>query len=93
MHRRPDLFPSPERFDPDRFAPAARKAMPPRAYLPFGDGPRLCLGSHLALMEGTLLLATMAPRVRLRLLPGQRLDPLAEGILRPKFGLRVLVER
>lgn len=93
MQRRPDLFPSPERFDPDRFAPSARRTMPGRAYLPFGDGPRLCPGSHLALMEGPLLLATMVPRVRLSLLPRQRIEPLAEGILRPKFGIRVFMDR
>lgn len=95
LHRRADLFPDPERFDPDRFTPEAERALPRYAYLPFGGGPRLCIGNHFALMEGHLLLAALAQRVTFTLAPRQRLpvqsDPLIT--LRPKHGIRMIVRR
>ncbi|MEZ4463544.1 MAG: cytochrome P450 [bacterium] len=61
LHRRPDLFPEPERFEPDRF-----KTAPPRyAMLPFGAGPRICLGARLASLEARAILVTLARAVRL----------------------------
>jgi cytochrome P450 len=65
MHRRPDLFPDPEVFDPDRFTPEREAALPRSAYMPFGSGPRVCIGAHFALMEAHLLLATIAQRISL----------------------------
>ena len=86
MQRRSDLFPDPERFDPERFSPEREKAMPRRAYVPFGDGPRVCIGNQFALMEGQLALATLSKRLRLELegpLPGN--EPLVT--LRPRGGM------
>ena len=65
LHRHPDLWRDPDRFDPDRFLPDAVKARDPYAYLPFGGGPRSCIGNHFALLEATLGLATVIDRVRL----------------------------
>jgi cytochrome P450 len=62
LHRRADLFPDPLRFRPERFAAAP----PPYAYLPFGHGPRVCVGNHFAAALGQLVLATLAQRVRFR---------------------------
>ena len=63
LHRRPDLFPLPDSFDPERFAPEREKLLPRNAYIPFADGPRVCMGNHFAQMEGQLILATLAQRV------------------------------
>ena len=62
LHRRPELWPSPLVFDPERFLPERRKAIEPGAYAPFGAGPRLCMGNHFALAEGAVMLSTLARR-------------------------------
>jgi cytochrome P450 len=64
MHRRPDLYPDPEVFDPDRFTPEAEAALPRHAYQPFGSGRRICVGNHYGLLNGQAVLATVAQRVR-----------------------------
>jgi cytochrome P450 len=89
IHRRQDLWPDPERFDPQRFLNDREKQLPRGAYMPFGAGPRVCIGNHFALMEGHLVLATIARRVRFELTgPDVRLEPLVT--LRPR-GLNVKV--
>jgi len=83
MHRLPEYFPDPEAFRPERWAAGAPQ--PPKyTYLPFGGGPRICLGNLFAMMEAQVILATMAQHVRLTPEPGQGLewDPLIT--LRPK---------
>ena len=65
MHRRPEVFADPWRFDLDRFAPGREAALPRSAYLPFGAGPRVCIGNHFALMEAHCFSSTIAQRVRL----------------------------
>jgi cytochrome P450 len=71
IHRRADVFPDPEKFDPERFTPENEKRLPRYAYMPFGAGLRICIGNHFALMEGHLVLATLAQRVRFELVAGQ----------------------
>jgi cytochrome P450 len=65
LHHREDLFPESSRFDPSRFERDRERALPPSSYLPFGDGPRVCIGNQFALVEGHVLLATLAQRVEL----------------------------
>ncbi len=91
-HHDPRWWDAPERFLPERFSEESEKQLPRYAYLPFGGGPRVCIGNSFAMMEARLLLATMAQRYRLRLAPGQIVgtDPLIT--LRPKGGLRMTVE-
>lgn len=92
VHRDPRWFPNPEGFDPDRWAPEVSGALPRYAYFPFGGGPRTCIGSHFAMMEATLLLAVIAQRYRIELLPGERLELEPSVTLRQKGpGLRVRV--
>jgi cytochrome P450 len=94
VHRRPKLWPEPERFDPDRFAPEHEAARHRFAYIPFGGGPRGCIGNHFAMTEALLIVAAIAPRYRIELVPGQhiRAEPLIT--LRPAPGMRaILVKR
>lgn len=69
MHHHPDYWENPEGFDPDRFTNERVKARPEFAYLPFGGGPRTCIGNHFALLEGQLAMSVIAQRYRLHLVP------------------------
>ncbi len=95
LHRREEYFPEAEKFDPERFAPEREKQLPRYAYVPFGAGPRICIGLHFAIMEGHLLLATIAQRVSFSLLPGQTIepDPVHHLALRPAGAVNVTVKK
>ena len=75
LHRKPEYFAEPEKFVPERFAPEREKQIPRYAYLPFGAGPRICIGNYFATMEGHLLLAMLAQKVVFTLEPGQTIEP------------------
>lgn len=91
IHRRGDYYPSPLRFDPARMLPDAKKARPRHHYIPFGAGPRVCIGAHFALMEAQLCLATMVQRAQLHPLPAHVVpEPLVT--LRPRGGLPTRVD-
>lgn len=91
-HRHPAFWEEPDRFDPERFTSERHSKRPHYAYFPFGGGPHLCLGNVLAMMEGTLILATIAQRYLLRLEPGQRVEPDPFITLRLRHGLRIKLE-
>jgi cytochrome P450 len=94
MHRRPEYFSEPRRFDPSRFLPENEKRLVKNAFLPFGAGPRVCIGNHFALLEGQVAIAALAQRVRLDLPPGAaraEIEPLIT--LRPKAGVPMRVTR
>jgi long-subunit acyl-CoA synthetase (AMP-forming)/cytochrome P450 len=91
-HRRPELWESPERFDPDRFLPERAAARPRFAYYPFGGGPRVCIARDLAMVELPLILATVAQAYRLRTVPGRQVVPLTGLVLRPRGGLPMRLE-
>jgi cytochrome P450 len=82
-HRHPGLWANPEGFDPHRFLNGQADALPKFAYVPFGGGPRFCIGSNFAMMEATLLLATVAQACRLDGVPGFPVEPYAMITLRP----------
>lgn len=87
MHRHPGLWPDPLRFDPDRFAPEHAEGRPKHAYLPFGAGPRICIGNHFALMEAKIILATVIQRYSLEVLRPERVQIDPRVTLRPKDGM------
>jgi cytochrome P450 len=95
MHHCSTYYPEPEKFAPERFTPDNEKLLPRYAYLPFGAGPRICLGNHFAMMEGHLLLAALAQRVTFELVPGQSVkSDLSKTLtLRPIHGLKMMVHR
>ncbi|MCS6925788.1 MAG: cytochrome P450 [Candidatus Binatia bacterium] len=93
VHRDPRYFSDPDRFDPQRWTPEAQAERPKFAYFPFGGGPRQCIGEAFAWMEGVLLLATIAQRWRLRLVPGHPVVPHPLVTLRPKYGMPMIGER
>ena len=91
-HRHPDFWENPEVFDPERFSPERSTGRQHFAYFPFGGGPRLCIGSNFAMMEAQLILAPIAQRYRLRLMPGQRVEPEVLLTMRPRNGLPMLLQ-
>jgi cytochrome P450 len=92
VHRDPRWYESPEEFQPERWEEDLLKRLPRFAYFPFGGGPRQCIGNTFALMETALILATIAQKFRLRLVPGHAVAPIASITLRPRHGIRVTLE-
>jgi cytochrome P450 len=92
LHRHQTLWDDPLRFDPERFAPERSASRPRFAYLPFSGGPRICIGAQLAMMEATLILATLAQRFGLRLAPGPEVELQSRVTLRPKDGMKMVLE-
>jgi cytochrome P450 len=91
-HRDPNYFPNPLCFDPDRWCNGAAAALPRFAYFPFGGGPRVCIGAAFAMTEMVLCLATIAQRLRFRLAADARVVPHPSMTLRPRDGVRVIIE-
>ena len=87
-HRDPRWFPEPEAFRPERFAPGAEAALPRLAYLPFGAGPRACIGRQFAMIEAQLMLARIYQKFTLELTPGHKIAAKFRITLMPKHGLR-----
>jgi len=84
LHHRADFFPEPERFDPDRFEGDKEKALPRGAFMPFADGPRVCVGSHFAMMEGQVVLAHLAQHLWFAPVDGPANPPMPRVTLRPR---------
>lgn len=92
VHRDPRWYDAPEEFRPERWEGDLVKQLPRFAYFPFGGGPRLCIGNNFALMEAALILATTAQKYRFRLVEGHPVVPLASITLRPRYGIRAVLE-
>src|SRR6266566_1446150 len=71
LHRHPAFWDQPAKFDPERFAPDRTNSRPRYAYIPFGAGPRFCVGNNLGMMEAAFVVAMVARRLRLRKTPGR----------------------
>lgn len=92
MHRSPEFFPDPLRFDPDRFSPERKAEREKFTYFPFGGGGRQCIGESFAWMEGVLVLATVGQRWRLRFAGDEPPVPQARITLRPRGVVRMRLE-
>jgi cytochrome P450 len=93
LHRRPALWERPEGFDPRRFLPEGKAAIPRFAYLPFGAGPRVCIGAAFALQEATLALSAITSAFDLCVAPGHNVWPQQRVTLAPRGGLPMVVRR
>jgi len=93
MHRHPRYFENPEIFQPERWEDNLEKRLPRGVYIPFGDGPRICIGRGFALMEAILLLATIAQKFQLDVLPGFPIVPQPSITLRPEYGVKVQLKQ
>jgi cytochrome P450 len=92
LHRHEKRWQQPEVFDPDRFLPDKEAAISRYQYMPFGAGPRICIGAAFALVEATVILATLARAARFSVVSGAMPEPLARVTLVPKGGLSLRVE-
>jgi cytochrome P450 len=92
VHRDPRWYDAPDEFRPERWEGDLLKRLPRFAYFPFGGGPRLCIGNNFALMEAALILATIAQKFRFRLVEGHPVVPLASITLRPRYGIKAVLE-
>jgi cytochrome P450 len=91
LHRNAGLWDNPDAFDPDRFAPELVKARRRFAFLPFGGGPRVCIGGGFAMLEAAAILATIIRAFRLDPVAGHKPKPVARVTLRPAGGMPLLI--
>jgi cytochrome P450 len=91
LHRHPAFWDQPAKFDPERFAPDRTNSRPRYAYIPFGAGPRFCVGNNLGMMEAAFMIAMVARRLRLRKTPGRVVTPEPMLTMRIRGGLPMTV--
>ena len=88
-HHAPRHWPNPEKFDPQRFTKEEMKLRTPFTFLPFGGGPRVCIGQHYAMLQVLMILSELTRRYDFELVPGQTIEARPMVILRPKYGIRM----
>jgi cytochrome P450 len=92
-HHAPGHWQSPETFDPERFIKGSEKLRTPFTYLPFGGGPRVCIGNHYAMLQILMILSDLLRKYDLHLTPGQSIEARPMVILRPRHGIRMTFTR
>lgn len=93
VHRNPKYWKDPEKFDPERFSLENKKKHVPYSYIPFGGGPRLCIGNNFALMEMQFVLTMLHRRYQFELLPGHKIEINPLITLRPRYGIKARVKK
>jgi cytochrome P450 len=89
VHHSPQYWENPETFDPERFTKAKEKLHTPFAHLPFGAGPRGCIGGNYAMLQILMILSVLLRKYDFRLVPGQTIEARPMVILRPEHGIRM----
>ncbi|WP_174243169.1 cytochrome P450 [Beijerinckia sp. L45] len=92
LHRHALLWNRPNHFDPSRFLPGARETIDRYAYLPFGAGPRICIGAAFSIQEAVIVLATLMRRFDVRPVPGHIVEPIQRITLRPRGGMPLILQ-
>lgn len=92
LHRHPEFWPDPERFDPERFTPQNSQGRHPYSYIPFAAGPRTCIGVGMSMLEIQLVLAQLLQRFKVRMVPGHVVKPWATITYRPRHGVKAFIE-
>lgn len=90
-HRDERFFEDPDTFNPERWLDGLIQRLPLGAYFPFSLGPRLCLGKAFGMMESVLLLAIIAQKFHFKLVPGHRVELFPALTMRPKYGIKAIV--
>jgi cytochrome P450 len=93
IFRHPEFWENPAQFDPDRFLPDQVAQRHKFAYFPFGGGQHVCIGKYMSLMESTTILAAIAQRFHIELVPNQLIEVDPRFTLRPKYGVKVKVHK
>ena len=93
LHRHPEFWPQPERFDPDRFQPNRSESRHSYCYLPFAAGPRTCIGAGMAMLETQLVLAQILQRFKIHIVPDHPIETIAKVTLKPRYGMPVTLSR
>lgn len=93
VHRNPEIWKNPEKFAPSRFEPEKVKARPRLSYMPFGAGPRMCIGNHFAMMEMQLILAMWVKKFNFKLDETHPVKPNPLVTLKPKYGIKMKVSK
>jgi cytochrome P450 len=93
LHRKASIWERPDRFEPERFSPERAALRPRFAYIPFGAGPRICIGAAFAMAEAMLMVSMIAQRYRLRLKPGHPVEPQGLITLRARHGMKMMLHR
>ncbi len=93
LHRRANLWTSPDAYDPSRFLGGARDRIDRFAYIPFGAGPRVCIGMAFSMQEAIIILANLLRTFRFELVEGHPVAPRQRVTLRPRDGMRMHVRR
>jgi len=91
LHRHPDWWQEPERFDPARFSATRSEGRHSYAYIPFSAGSRACIGIGMSMLEVQLVLAQLLPQFKVRTLPGHPVIPQPSVTYRPRFGVQVTI--
>jgi cytochrome P450 len=93
LHRHERLWHKPNHFDPSRFLPGAREKIDRYAYLPFGAGPRICIGAAFSMQEAVIILATLMRRFEVLPVHGHKVAPIQRITLRPNNGMPLILTR